>query len=291
MLALALSHGDAAPGTGSGSSPPTRLHRRPAPLRPLRRDLPQRHRDRDRSRIGEGDGRAATASGASARATAAAASAWRHGTTRCRCAGGRAESEVSADTDGLIGGRYRGLLRPSGGYLETAQPVRSRRSRRSRRPLRGRAGPPPTAAAASLLRPGESWNDAGIELARLADTAMAGRPLLHFRLEARGETSQRSPAATPCRFRFGRPRVERGDIYWSPAVGAGPAHPRHHRRGDHSLRRPDPAAGAFAGRPARRAHPPTVPAGLRVAPLLFRSPLHVRHRLPARIPERGCGSR
>ncbi len=129
-----------------------------------------------------------------------------------------AESEVSADTDGLIGGRYRGLLLPAGGYVEIARPF----------------VPDEVAEVADLsrvardlfpplpLKPlgrGESWMGAGLELARLRDTVVAGRPLLRFRLEARDETRESIPRGDTVPIPVRQTTLEVGDIFWSPTSG------------------------------------------------------------------------
>jgi hypothetical protein len=129
-----------------------------------------------------------------------------------------AESEVSADTDGLIGGRYRGLLGPAGGYAEIARPF----------------VPDEVAEVADLsgvaqdlfpplppepLGRGESWKDAGLELSRVPDTVVARLSLLHFRLEARGETREAVPRGDTVPIPVRQTTVEEGDIFWSPTTG------------------------------------------------------------------------
>jgi hypothetical protein len=128
------------------------------------------------------------------------------------------ESEVRADTDGLIGGRYRGLLQPSGGYTEIARPFvpddvaevadLSGAARDLLPPL------PPRP-----LAPGEAWKDTGLVVSRLPDTVVAGGTLFHFRLEARGETSETVPRGDTVPIPIKQTTVEQGAIFWSPAVG------------------------------------------------------------------------
>ncbi|MBA3316825.1 MAG: hypothetical protein H0T50_01880 [Gemmatimonadales bacterium] len=128
------------------------------------------------------------------------------------------ESEVAADTDGLIGGRYRGLLRPAGGYVEIGRPFL---------PEEVAEVADLSGAARDLLPPlptkplevGESWKDAGLEVSRLQDTVAAGRPLLHFRLEARGETREVVPRGDTTPIPVRQTTVEQGDIFWSPRLG------------------------------------------------------------------------
>jgi hypothetical protein len=129
-----------------------------------------------------------------------------------------AESEVSADTDGLIGGRYRGLLRPDGGYVEIALPFV---------PDEVAEVADLSGAARDLFPPlpprplgrGEPWKDAGLELSRLPDTVVARRSLLHFRLEARGETREAIPRGDTVPIPVRQTTVEQGDIFWSPTTG------------------------------------------------------------------------
>jgi hypothetical protein len=129
-----------------------------------------------------------------------------------------AESEVSADTDGLIGGRYRGLLRPSGGYFEIARPFLPDNVAEVA-DLSGVAQDLLPPLPPESLRRGESWKDAGLELSRLPDTVVAGRPLLHFRLEARGETREAVPRGDTVPIPVRQTTAEQGDILWSPASG------------------------------------------------------------------------
>lgn len=128
------------------------------------------------------------------------------------------ESEVTADTDGLIGGRYRGLLGPTGGYVEIARPFV---------PDEVAEVADPSGVAKDFFPPlppkhlgrGETWRSAGFELARLSDTVVAGRPLLHFQLEARGETSEVVPRGDTAPIPIRQTTVEQGDIFWSPTSG------------------------------------------------------------------------
>lgn len=129
-----------------------------------------------------------------------------------------AESEVTADTDGLIGGRYRGLLTPLGGYVEIARPF----------------VPDEVAEIADLsgvardlfpplpprpLGRGESWKGAGLELSRLPDTVVAGRALLRFRLQYEGETREAVPRGDTVPIPIRQTTVEQGDVFWSPTTG------------------------------------------------------------------------
>ena len=221
------------------------------------RDLPQRHRDRDRRPAPCRRPRSGAASGAFAPATRPAASRWRRGTTRSRSAAAPADAEISADTDGLIGGRYRGLLTAAGAYIGARAPVRARRSRRGRRSLRRRATICCRRSLRRPLRPGESWNDAG---ARPRATARhqswpAARCCTPAGVPDRSQT-RRFPAATPCRSRCARRRSSEGGHLLVTGRGSGAPHSRTHHRSHDALRRAHPAARALARGAARRAHPP-----------------------------------
>lgn len=141
--------------------------------------------------------------------------AWYDSLALRRRAGGE---EAVADTDGLIGGRYRGLLSPLGTYSEVARPF----------------VPDEVAELADLssaandllpplppqpLEPGRSWSDSALTLTRAADTVIARRPLAHYTLASRTETREAMPHGDTLPIPLEQVTDERGDVYWSPAVG------------------------------------------------------------------------
>jgi hypothetical protein len=128
------------------------------------------------------------------------------------------DSEVQADTDGLIGGRYRGVLSPWGGFTETARPFVPDEVAEVA-DLSGAARDLLPHLPPKALAPGEAWRDSGLVLSRLPDTLIAGRPLLHFRLESRGEASQTVPRGDTVAIPMKETTIEQGEIFWSPAVG------------------------------------------------------------------------
>jgi hypothetical protein len=129
-----------------------------------------------------------------------------------------AGQEVTADTDGLIGGRYLGLLAPSGAYVERARPFVPDEVAELA-DLTGAAGDllPPLPPRA--LHPGESWADSGLALTRLPDTVVSGRPLLHFRLESRSASRQTVPRGDTVPIPVRQTGEEESHIYWAPATG------------------------------------------------------------------------
>jgi hypothetical protein len=129
-----------------------------------------------------------------------------------------AEHEVSADTDGLIGGRYRGLLRPTGAYVELARtfvPDEVAELADLSGVARDLLPPLPPRS----LRRGESWKGTGLELSRLPDTVVAGRTLLHFRLAGRNESAEAIPRGDTVPIPVRQTTVEQGDVYWSATSG------------------------------------------------------------------------
>jgi hypothetical protein len=128
------------------------------------------------------------------------------------------EQEVAADTDGLIGGRYRGLLRPAGAYVELARPfVPDEVAELADLSGVARDLLPPLPPRS--LRRGESWKGTGLELSRLPDTVVAGRTLLHFRLAGRNESAEAIPRGDTVPIPVRQTTVEQGDVYWSATSG------------------------------------------------------------------------
>lgn len=135
-------------------------------------------------------------------------------TLRRRSAG----QEVTADTDGLIGGRYRGLLAPDGVYTEHARPfVPDEVAELADLSTAARDLLPRLPSRA--LAPGESWTDSTVTITRLPDTTVVGRRLTHFRLQSRAESRETVPRGDTVPIPVRQTVAEEGDIYWSPASG------------------------------------------------------------------------
>jgi hypothetical protein len=129
-----------------------------------------------------------------------------------------AGEEISADTDGLIGGRYRGLLGAHGAYGELTRPfVPDEVAELADLSVAARDLLPPLPARA--LRPGESWGDSSLTLTRLPDTTVGGRPLVHYRLRSRAETDEVVPRGDTVPIPVRQAVDEQGDIYWSHPAG------------------------------------------------------------------------
>jgi hypothetical protein len=129
------------------------------------------------------------------------------------------ETTIRPDTDGLIGGRYRGSLSRAGRYVRRVQPF----------------VPDEVAEVAGMstalddffpplppraLPTGQAWTDSsGVRIQRLPDSALSGVPLYRFSLEARRETRSApvKPDTTPLQLH--QVSVERGTFVWHPTLG------------------------------------------------------------------------
>ncbi|HET6837656.1 MAG TPA: hypothetical protein VFH24_06400 [Gemmatimonadales bacterium] len=128
-------------------------------------------------------------------------------------------SVVRPDTDGLLGGRYRGLLTPDGIYQSRKVPF----------------VPAEVAELADMatalddllpplpdqpLRPGQAWTDsAGVTVRRLADSGMSGVPLYRFQLEERRTTNAAGVPGDTTMIRLRQSSEEQGTFVWHPSVG------------------------------------------------------------------------
>jgi hypothetical protein len=128
------------------------------------------------------------------------------------------ETTIRPDTDGLLGGRYRGVLSRLGNYASLAQPF----------------VPDEVAEVADMatlvddffpplppmpLRPGQAWSDsAGVTIRRMADSGMAGVPLYRFELEIRRETT-RPHVQDTLSIRLHQVSREHGTFVWHPVLG------------------------------------------------------------------------
>ena len=129
------------------------------------------------------------------------------------------QGKLAPDTDGLLGGRYRGLLTPAGGYTPSARPFIPDEVAEVADLSRAMEDLLPRLPD-SALEVGMRWRDsAGLELWRMPDS-LAGRRTV-WRLEVRGRTE--SEGAQLRSDTLALPghevSVETGRIDWDPAVG------------------------------------------------------------------------
>jgi hypothetical protein len=128
------------------------------------------------------------------------------------------ETTIRPDTDGLLGGRYRGTLSSKGLYVSQARPF----------------VPDEVAEVAGMatvlddffpplpgrpLRPGQVWQDsAGTTLRRLTDSATSGVRLYRFELDIRRDVGNASAKDT-APLRLTQASREHGTFVWHPLLG------------------------------------------------------------------------
>ncbi|HZN97240.1 MAG TPA: hypothetical protein VFB61_05875 [Gemmatimonadales bacterium] len=129
------------------------------------------------------------------------------------------ETTIRPDTDGLLGGRYRGTLTPMGGYSGRVVPFIPDEVAE----IAGMATAlddffpvlPP-----HLLQPGQVWTDsAGVTVRRLADSALSGLPLFRFELRVRRKNRRDPGAKDTLPIELRQSSDERGTFVWHPTLG------------------------------------------------------------------------
>lgn len=129
------------------------------------------------------------------------------------------EAAISPDTDGLIGGRYRGTLSAAGAYTSRVRPFVPDEVAEIAEmsgalddffpPLPGRA-----------LRSGEEWTDSlGLTIRRLPDSVVSGVPLLRFSLKNRKESRAAPTQADAQPLKLRQNTQEEGEFVWHPMLG------------------------------------------------------------------------
>ncbi len=129
------------------------------------------------------------------------------------------ETTIRPDTDGLLGGRYRGSLRATGTYVSHARPfIPDAVAEVSGMGTALDDFFPPLPARP--LRPGQAWSDsAGVTLRRLADSGMSGVPLYRFEAEIRKKLNTTAGPADSTRVRVNQVSTEKGTFVWHPSLG------------------------------------------------------------------------
>lgn len=128
------------------------------------------------------------------------------------------EDSVAPDTDGIIGGRYRGLLSGDGRYRADVRPfvpdplLEVADLSRALEDLLPRLPPRPLAV-------GETWGDgAGLEIRRLADSAGA-QGVQRFRLTLRRDVSEARLRGDSLPLRLRQSVREDGTFAWQTQAG------------------------------------------------------------------------
>lgn len=144
-----------------------------------------------------------------------AVEAWYDSLAVWRRSGG---DEVAPDTDGIIGGRYRGLLETHGGYVSRARPFVPDEIAEVAE-LAGILDDLLPPLPPRLLAPGTAWRGEGVTIRRLPDTLAAGRTLLRFALEGRSQRSETVPHGDTVPVPVDQSITEAGQFLWDPGVG------------------------------------------------------------------------
>jgi hypothetical protein len=129
-----------------------------------------------------------------------------------------AETIIRPDTDGLIGGRYRGALSPKGAYGSKARPFVPDEVAE----VAGMGSAlddffPPLAPG--KLKPGQGWSDSAVTIRRLPDSALSGVLLYQFAVEARRSASSAEPQGDTLPLPLQQTSLEHGTYVWHPSLG------------------------------------------------------------------------
>lgn len=130
-----------------------------------------------------------------------------------------AETTISPDTDGLLGGRYRGTLSGRGVYTSRVRPFIPDEVAE----VAGMGSAlddffPPLAPRS--LGVGQAWTDsAGVVVRRLPDSAMSGVPLYRFELQQRKTTRAVPLTGDTLPLALNQVSEERGTFVWHPLLG------------------------------------------------------------------------
>ena len=129
------------------------------------------------------------------------------------------ETVISPDTDGLLGGRYRGTLSRTGEYASSATPFVPEdvaEVAEMHNALDDIFPPLPSRA----LREGESWTDSlGVTVTRLADSSSSGVRLQRFGLKRREQVQVAPGVADTLPLELQQTSEEHGHFVWHPLHG------------------------------------------------------------------------
>ncbi|HKH82597.1 MAG TPA: hypothetical protein VKA25_02810 [Gemmatimonadales bacterium] len=129
------------------------------------------------------------------------------------------EAVISPDTDGLVGGRYRGMLSHSGQYTATVLPfVPDEVSEVADMSTALDDFFPPLPP--KPLKQGQVWSDSqGLTISRLPDSTAAGTPLSRFQLDRRHGAESAPTATDTLPLKLQQMTEEHGRFVWHPNFG------------------------------------------------------------------------
>lgn len=130
-----------------------------------------------------------------------------------------AQGTLTPDTDGLLGGRYRGTLTPTGAYTAQARPfipdqvAEVAELSRAMEDLLPPLPPVPLAV-------GQRWTDStGLEVRRLADSTAGGRTVQRLDLHLRTESSRADVRGDTLALPASQTTDEEARLAWDPDRG------------------------------------------------------------------------
>ena len=126
---------------------------------------------------------------------------------------------LTPDTDGLIGGRYRGLLTGQGGFTSTDTPFVPDEVAEIA-DLSNALGDLLPQLPATPLKLGESWkDDLGTVISRSADGMVGGRPVQRYRLIRKANREEKRTLPDSTEVSATRVESESGMFTWSGELG------------------------------------------------------------------------
>ncbi len=129
------------------------------------------------------------------------------------------ETTISPDTDGLLGGRYRGTLSRTGIYTARVRPFVPDEVAEIAE-MSGALDDFFPPVPSRVLKAGEAWTDSlGLTIRRLPDSALSGVPLFRFALESRREFRAAPTPADTLPLKLRQKTQERGVFVWHPLLG------------------------------------------------------------------------
>jgi hypothetical protein len=129
------------------------------------------------------------------------------------------ETTISPDTDGLLGGRYRGTLSRTGTYISRVRPFVPDEVAEIA-DMSGALDDFFPRVPSRALRPGAEWTDSlGLTIRRLPDSALSGVPLFRFALESRRESRAAPTPADTLPLELRQKTEEHGEFVWHPLLG------------------------------------------------------------------------
>jgi hypothetical protein len=129
------------------------------------------------------------------------------------------ETTISPDTDGLLGGRYRGTLSRAGVYTSRVRPFVPDEVAEIAE-MSGALDDFFPRVPSRALKAGEEWTDSlGLTIRRLPDSALSGLPLFRFALEDRREARAAPTPADTLPLKLRQKSEEHGEFVWHPLLG------------------------------------------------------------------------